>query len=58
MRLVPPAARLDALRADYAAMSEMFFGDPPTFDEILEVLQEIETTVNRLTAPQPGSAPQ
>lgn len=51
LRLVPPEARLEALRADYAAMSEMFFSAPPAFEEVLEGLREIEGWVNQILAP-------
>jgi hypothetical protein len=55
--LVPPATRLETLRADYAAMSEMFFGTPPPFEEMIEVLRQIEEQVNRLTAPPAEPSP-
>jgi len=38
LRLVPPAARIEAIRRDYASMSEMFFGDQPAFDAIIGTL--------------------
>lgn len=45
-RLVPPAARVDALRADYEAMRQMFLNEPLPFDELLSVLREAETALN------------
>jgi hypothetical protein len=51
--LVPPDARLEVLRADYAAMNEMFFGTPPPFHEIIAALREIEARVNPLMSPKP-----
>lgn len=47
LRLVPPADRLAALRADYQQMQEMFTEPPPSFDEILGELRSIENTINR-----------
>lgn len=47
LHLVPPAARLDALRADYQAMQQMFLGERMPFDTVLAILQEAETTLNR-----------
>ena len=46
LRLVPPNSRLRELRQDYQSMREMIFGDVPTFDHLLGVLAEIESTVN------------
>lgn len=47
LRLVPPANRSAALEQDYAAMQEMLFGQAPTWDEIIEVLNDLEATINR-----------
>lgn len=47
LRLVPPVARRTELETDYAKMSEMMFGDPPTFSDLLDVLARIEETVNK-----------
>ena len=47
LRLVPPPHRLEALRADYAAMGQMFLNEPRSFDEVLAVLQEAESVLNR-----------
>jgi hypothetical protein len=46
LRLVPPDARLPELEQDYRKMREMVFGEPPAFEELLEVLREIEGHVN------------
>ena len=46
LRLVPPDSRLGELRQDYQSMREMIFGDPPTFERLLDVLHEIEIAVN------------
>jgi hypothetical protein len=45
-RLVPSAALLDALRADYARMQPMFFGPAPSFDELVEELRQLEARIN------------
>lgn len=46
-RLVPPAHHLADWKADYQAMlGPMFFGETPSFDEILEVVSDFETTFN------------
>lgn len=45
--LVPPAARIEALRADYEAMQQMFLGEHMPFETMLAVLEEAETTLNR-----------
>ncbi|MFO0807554.1 MAG: nucleotidyl transferase AbiEii/AbiGii toxin family protein [Gemmataceae bacterium] len=50
LRLVPPEARLPALREDYAKMREMFFTEPPPLERLLAVLTEIEESVNRTAA--------
>ena len=50
LRLVPGPSHEAALRRDYAAMREMYFGDPMTFDKVLKSLGEIEERVRTLTA--------
>ncbi len=47
LRLVPPAYRIEALRADYDAMRQMFLNEPLTFEEILAILNEAEVELNR-----------
>ncbi len=47
LRLVPPDARLLELEQDYRNMQEMLFGEPPTFNRLLDVLREIERIINR-----------
>ena len=47
LRMTPSAERRTVWRQDYDAMREsMFFGDAPTFDEILSVLAEFERRFN------------
>lgn len=52
LRLVPDGALLDALRLDYRAMRKagMFYREPPSFDDILERLRQLEATVNAAEA--------
>lgn len=45
-RLVPPDVRLAPLRRDYAAMKEMYLSEPPSFDEVLVELAELEKRIN------------
>lgn len=47
LRIAPPEHRLKALRADYARMQQMFFGQPPEFDNIIAILTEWELKFNR-----------
>ena len=46
--IVPPPHHLANWRDDYQAMlGPMFFGEVPTFDEILQVIGKFETEFNR-----------
>lgn len=51
LRIVPPDARLTELEQDYRKMREMIFGEPPSFEILLEVLREIENEINRPVGP-------
>jgi len=46
LRLVPLDSMLPALRADYGKMRDMFFEDPPSFDELLAELSDLEARIN------------
>ena len=46
LRLVPPTGMLGPLRSDYGKMREMFFEDPPTFDELVGELRRLEAHIN------------
>lgn len=48
IRMVPDGALRRNLESDYARMSEMFYGTPPPFEEIVQALGELETAINRL----------
>ena len=48
LRFLPPALHLEAWRKDYQEMrGGMFFGEVPTFDEILRVVGEFERHFNQ-----------
>jgi hypothetical protein len=45
--LVPPDDQLAIWRADYAAMgTEMFFGQPPAFEDLIETVREFQNHFN------------
>jgi hypothetical protein len=44
---MPPEHRLKPLREDYAKMQQMFFGEPPGFDNILALLRQWESEFNQ-----------
>ncbi len=45
-RLAPMESRLSELRRDYAAMEPMFLSPPPSFEQVLAILQEAEQNLN------------
>mgnify|MGYP002681887116 CR=1 FL=1 len=47
-RLLPSRDRAPALRRDYERMKVMIFGEPPTWDEIVEGLADLERRINGL----------
>ena len=48
VRLVPPPRVKAALRDDYAAMREMFWGEAPAFDALLGELRQLESDINSI----------
>ncbi len=48
LKLVPPEYRMDDLRKDYAAMSNMMFGEYPDFDTLMIYIRELEQEINAL----------
>jgi hypothetical protein len=46
-RLVPPPARLPALRRDYQEMRDMYLSEPASFDDILAILEDLESRINQ-----------
>ena len=45
-RLIPPAARVPHLRADHAAMREMYLSTPMPFDDVVATLRDLELRIN------------
>lgn len=45
-RLLPSDERVPALRRDFNAMRDMYLGEPPSFDQVLEDLTELERRIN------------
>ena len=48
IKLIPTENIMQPLRADYAAMANMFYGTAPAFDEILKYLTELEMEIHSL----------
>ena len=46
LKLLPPLFRLASLEKDYASMQNMIFDKRIEFDEIIEVLGELEGEIN------------
>lgn len=44
--LVPPDEMMGDWRRDYAAMTEMFFAEPPAFEELIETARAIQDAFN------------
>ncbi|HEX8163583.1 MAG TPA: nucleotidyl transferase AbiEii/AbiGii toxin family protein [Pyrinomonadaceae bacterium] len=55
IRLLPHEARLAALRVDYDKMRDMFFGEIPSFDSIMESLTKLEGVINARVAVRAAS---
>ena len=49
LHLMPANHSVQRLRQDYVEMKKMIFGEYPTFEEILEGIQELEREINRLS---------
>ena len=48
LHMCPDKDRQDAWGQDYAAMkSEMFYGEPPVFDEVISKLMEVQNSFNK-----------
>ena len=48
--LAPVAGMTDALRRDYVNTAGMIFGEPPTFDAILDSMRQLEAAANNKSA--------
>jgi hypothetical protein len=46
--LVPRAERLPELRRDYQLMRDMYLNEPPSFDDILSILTNLEHRINHV----------
>jgi len=46
IHLIPSEARMDSLRADYALMREIIFGDAPAWEHIVAGLRKLEYRIN------------
>ena len=48
MLLQPSEYALPVMKADYAAMRTMIYGDYPSFDEIILTIKKLESEINSL----------
>jgi hypothetical protein len=48
LRLLPRKDQMSALKSDYRQMQQMFFEEPPAFDQIIKKLQVLEKKINRM----------
>jgi hypothetical protein len=46
LKLIPTPERIPELKKDYRDMEAMIFGDKPSFEELLQILSEIEKQIN------------
>ncbi len=46
LMLLPTGSAVDDLKKDYAAMTEMFMGEAPSFDNITKTMRELEVWIN------------
>jgi len=46
---VPHDDQINQLKIDYQQMQQMFFDEPPQFENIIEKLKSIEEDINSLT---------
>ena len=49
LRLLPPAERRADIARDSNAMREMFFQEPPSLEEVFDILAVFEGRVNGMT---------
>ena len=47
IKLTPPMNRFDGLQKDYESMTEMLFGDHPSFRELMDTIEIIEREINK-----------
>ena len=46
--LMPDKYRLKEIKEDYKNMTEMFFGEYPSFEELINILLELETEIHKI----------
>ncbi len=46
LRIIPKLARMSELKQDYIKMKDMFFGNAPAFDDIMDGLKKLENSIN------------
>jgi hypothetical protein len=46
MLLMPSEHAMPVMKADYAAMRNMIYGEYPSFDEILSTIKKLESEIN------------
>lgn len=49
IKLMPPSYRIAELEKDYISMSEMMFGEYPTFVELVRYIEELEKEINLIS---------
>ncbi len=49
LRLIPRTEGMANLKQDYADMQEMFFGEAPEFEKMMDVLSRLEKRINAQT---------
>jgi Nucleotidyl transferase AbiEii toxin, Type IV TA system len=54
--LMPHDTMVDQLRIDYRAMQGMIFGEPPSFETVLDSIDALQTRMNEMGAWQAGAA--
>ena len=48
IRLIPDTYRLKEIEEDYKNMREMFFGDYPSFHEVMSQIMELEKEIHKI----------
>ena len=48
IRLMPDKYRLKEIKEDYKNMTEMFFGEYPSFKELINTVLELETEIHKI----------
>ena len=48
LKIVPYDSLLKALERDYQAMQGMMLGDVPNFNDLVKILERLETAIDRI----------